>query len=119
MTNYSLILARNFGVEIIKLPWQHPVYVSAKIAAKSTSFPGFSLTHPTNEVAAKFQKVMNEDVRALKDALGYLNIRKSTSRRILSGIFSRSSENYELKSTKELEFSVDNQFDEQCQNPRL
>ena len=62
---------------------------------------------------------MNEDVRALKDALGYLNIRKSTSRRILSGIFSRSSENYELKSTKELEFSVDNQFDEQCQNPRL
>ena len=62
---------------------------------------------------------MNEDVRALKDALGYLNIRKSTSRRNLSGIFSRSSENYELKSKFKLEFSVDKQFDEQCQKPTI
>ena len=30
---------------------------------------------------------MNEDVRALKDALENLNTRKSTSRRILKGIF--------------------------------
>ena len=42
---------------------------------------------------------MNEDVRALKDALENLNTRKSTPRRILSGtcILPKNSENYELK----------------------
>ena len=35
---------------------------------------------------------MNEDVRTQKDALENLNTRKSTSRRILTGIFSKNSE---------------------------
>ena len=35
---------------------------------------------------------MNEDVRAQKDALENLNTRKSTSRRILTGILSKNSE---------------------------
>ena len=35
---------------------------------------------------------MNEDVRAEKDALENLNTRKSTSRRILTGILSKNSE---------------------------
>ena len=35
---------------------------------------------------AKFQNVMNEDVRALKDTLENLNTQKGTSRRILQGI---------------------------------
>ena len=48
-------------------------------------------------MAAKFQNVTNEDVMALKDDLEYLNIRKSTSGRILLGILSKISENYELK----------------------
>ena len=34
----------------------------------------------------KFQNVMNEDVRALKDTLENLNTQKGTSRRILQGI---------------------------------
>ena len=36
--------------------------------------------------------VMNEDVRAEKDASENLNTRKSTSRRILTGILSKNSE---------------------------
>ena len=39
----------------------------------------------------------DEDVRALKDALENLNTRKSTSRRTLTGILSKNSENSELK----------------------
>ena len=35
---------------------------------------------------AKFQNVMNEDVRALKDRLENLNTQKGTSRRIIQGI---------------------------------
>ena len=35
---------------------------------------------------------MNEDVRAQKDALENLNTRKSTSRRIVTGILSKNSE---------------------------
>ena len=38
-----------------------------------------------------------EDVRALKDASENLNTRNSTSRRILTGILSKNSENSELK----------------------
>ena len=38
---------------------------------------------------------MNEDIRALKDALENLNTHRSTW--MLSGIFSKNSENYELK----------------------
>ena len=40
---------------------------------------------------------MDEDIRALKDALENLNTRKSTSRRILTGILSKNSEKSELK----------------------
>ena len=40
---------------------------------------------------------MNEDVKALKDALETLNTRKSISRRILSGMLSKNSENSKLK----------------------
>ena len=39
----------------------------------------------------------DEDVRALKDALENLNTRNGTSRRILTGILSKNSENSELK----------------------
>ena len=48
-------------------------------------------------MAAEFQNVTNEDVMALNDDLEYLSIRKSTSGRILLGILSKISENYELK----------------------
>ena len=44
-----------------------------------------------------FFNVMNEDVRALKDALENLNSQMSTSRRILSGILLKNSGNYKLK----------------------
>ena len=44
-----------------------------------------------------FLNVMNEDVRALKDALENLNSQMSTSRRILSGILLKNSGNYKLK----------------------
>ena len=44
---------------------------------------------------------MNEDVKALKDALKValknLNTQKSTSRRILSGFCQKNAESYELK----------------------
>ena len=44
------------------------------------------------------KNVMNKDIRALKDALENINTRKSTSRRILSGILSKTcSERYEDK----------------------
>ena len=39
---------------------------------------------------------MNEDVRAFKDALENLNTQKITSRRILTGILLKNSENSEL-----------------------
>ena len=40
---------------------------------------------------------MNEDVKALKDALETLNTQKSISRRILSGMLSKNSENLKLQ----------------------
>ena len=63
-------LIYSFTCEITKLPWQRPVRVSAK-------------------ETANILNVMNEDVRALKDTLENLNTRKSTSRRVLSGILSK------------------------------
>ena len=60
---------------IAKRPWQPSVRLSV-------------------EMATKFQNVMNEDARAQKDALKNLNTRKSTSRRILTGILLK---NFELK----------------------
>ena len=55
----------------------------------------------------------NKDVRALKDALENLNTRKGTSKRNISGILSKHSENYELRPKFKLqtfqreEFSID------------
>ena len=69
-------LIYNFTYEVIKLPWQ------PSLRAK---------------MATKFQNVMNEDVRALKDSLENLNERKSRWRRILTGILSKNSENSQLK----------------------
>ena len=40
---------------------------------------------------------MNEDVRALKDALENLNTQKSTSTRILSSVLWKHFEKYQLK----------------------
>ena len=40
---------------------------------------------------------VNEDVRAQKDALENLNTQKSTSKRILTSILTKNSENFELK----------------------
>ena len=48
-------------------------------------------------MATKFLNFMNNDVGALEDTLENLNSRKSTSRRILTGILSRHSENSELE----------------------
>ena len=49
------------------------------------------------KMAAKLKKKMNEDVRALKDALENLNIQKSTSRGILSSIFSKMQNEFKPK----------------------
>ena len=48
-------------------------------------------------MAAKLKKKMNEDVRALKDALEKLNTQKSTSRGILSSIFSKMQNEFKPK----------------------
>ena len=61
------------------LLWQPSVRFSAKMAAKFLN------------------NVMNEDIKALKDASENLNTQKSTSRTILSGILSKNFENSKLK----------------------
>ena len=48
-------------------------------------------------MATKFYNFINKDGRVLEDALENLNSRKSTSRRILTGILSRHSQNAELE----------------------
>ena len=60
-------------------------------------------------MATKFQNVMNEDARAQKDALENLKTRKSTSRRILTGILSKNSELKPNLSSKRsrVEFLID------------
>ena len=40
----------------------------------------------------KVLNVMNDDIRALNDAFKYLNTRKCTSRRIITGVLSKMSE---------------------------
>ena len=67
---------------------------------------------------------MNEDVRAQKDALENLNTRKSTSRRILTGILSKNSElkpNLSSKGSRHgvQEFSIDTIQDKHVKNPKL
>ena len=61
------------------MQWQPSVCFSAKMASKFSN------------------DVMSEEVKALKDALENLNTQKSASRRILSGILSKNSENSKLK----------------------
>ena len=68
VTNYSLILARNYKIAMANLRTSQCQDGDEKL------------------------NVMNEDVRAIKDALESLNTRKSTSRRILTGILSKNSE---------------------------
>ena len=76
------MLIYNFTCEIIRLPWQPSVPLYVSVPRWQQSF---------------LKNVTNEDVKALKDALENLNTQMSTSRSILSGIFSKNSENYELK----------------------
>ena len=76
------MLIYNFSCEIIRLPWQPSVHLYVSVPRWQQSF---------------LKNVTNEDVKALKDALENLNTQMSTSRSILSGIFSKNSENYELK----------------------
>ena len=76
------VLIYNFTCEIIRLPWQPSVHLYVSVPRWQQSF---------------LKNVTNEDVKALKDALENLNTQMSTSRSILSGIFSKNSENYELK----------------------
>ena len=49
------------------------------------------------EDGVKVLTVMNEDERALKDALENLNTQKSTSTRILSSVLWKHFEKYQLK----------------------
>ena len=86
MTSYSSILALNFCVNCLG----NVPYVSVY--------------------------VMNEDVRALKDALEDLKARKSTIGRILPCILSKHSENFQCVRVK---FLFDNQFDKHAKNLRL
>ena len=66
MTNYSLILGRNFSVncnftcEITKLPWQP-----------------FRTSQCQFKMATKFCYAVNEDVRAQKDTLENLNTQEN------------------------------------------
>ena len=76
------MLIYNFTCEITRLPWQPSVHLYVSVPRWQQSF---------------LKNVTNEDVKALKDALENLNTKMSTSRSILSGIFSKNSENYELK----------------------
>ena len=48
-------------------------------------------------MVTKFKNVMNEDVGALIDVLENLSTRKNTSRRIHTGILSKTSENSQRK----------------------
>ena len=76
------MLIYNFTCEITRLPWQASVRLYVSVPRWQQSF---------------LKNVTNEDVKALKDTLENLNTQMSTSRRILSGIVSKNSENYELK----------------------
>ena len=84
---YSLILVRNFSdfsnftCEITKLPWQPYVCLGGNLLYVSVIHKNF----------------INKDDGALKDALENLHIGKSTSRRILTNILLKYSENSELE----------------------
>ena len=76
----------------------HPRIVSPKYRQTGNVKPltanrrslSFAVKWPNLDL--KVSIVMNEDFRALKDALENLNTRKSTSKRVLPGILSKISE---------------------------
>ena len=76
----------------------HPRIVSPKYGQTGNVKPltanrrslSFAVKWPNLDL--KVSVVMNEDFRALKDALENLNTRKSTSKRVLPGILSKISE---------------------------
>ena len=71
-------------------------------------------------MARKFEKVVNEDVRALKDwkdALENLNTRKSTSGTILTGILSKLEQNLRTKGVLDRYRRLN--LDKHVKNPRL
>ena len=76
----------------------HPRIVSPKYGQTGNVKPltancrslSFAVEWPNLDL--KVSIVMNEDFRALKDALENLNTRKSTSKRVLPGILSKISE---------------------------
>ena len=76
----------------------HPRIVSPKYGQTGNVKPltanrrslSFAVKWPNLDL--KVSIVMNEDFRALKDALENLNTRKSTSKRVLPGILSKISE---------------------------
>ena len=76
----------------------HPRIVSPKYGQTGNVKPltanrrslSFAVKWPNFDL--KVSIVMNEDFRALKDALENLNTRKSTSKRVLPGILSKISE---------------------------
>ena len=85
--NYSLILVQNFSVNLQFHMWGFNITMA--IFCMSQWQDGSKVFF--------FLDVMNEDVRALKDALENLNSQMSTSRMILSGILLKNSGNYKLK----------------------
>ena len=86
MINYSLILVQNFSVNLQFHMWGYNITMAT-----------FCMSQCQDGSKVVFLNVMNEDVRALKDALENLNSQVSTSRRILSGILLKNSGNYKLK----------------------
>ena len=76
----------------------HPRILSPKFGQTSNVKPltanrrslSFAVKWPNLDL--KVSIVMNEDFRALKDALENLNTRKNTSKRVLPGILSKISE---------------------------
>ena len=93
MSNFmgdKLIL--NFGTK-----FQH-YFSIAHVKLQCTKLPCQCSAHVSAKMEAKFQNVVNEDVRALKDMLENLNTQKGTSRRILPGILLKDSENFFAKS---------------------
>ena len=76
----------------------HPRIVSPKYGQTDNLKPltanrrslSFAVKWPNLDLTVSI--VMNEDFRALKDALENLNTRKSTSKRVLPGILSKISE---------------------------
>ena len=78
VTNYSIILARNFSVNCNFI-----------CEIKKIAMATFCTSQCQDGDEVLTWNAVNEDVRAQKDALQNLNTQKSTSRRILTGILSK------------------------------